>query len=116
MSITETDLNRLRKLIGVMRAPGNDNSREYIDRLEDELGQAEIVTPQSIPKDVITMRSRVRLLDVDSGKERKATLPVKACKCPLTLSGLQKRWVPMARTGMHFCAPWEWHAVQRPGG
>jgi regulator of nucleoside diphosphate kinase len=40
-----------------------------IDRLEEELDRAEIVTPQSIPHDVITMRSRVRLRDVVSGQE-----------------------------------------------
>jgi regulator of nucleoside diphosphate kinase len=67
--ITEADLNRLQKLIGVMRAPGNDKSQEYLDRLEEELDRAEIVKPQNIPKDVITMRSRVRLRDVDSGNE-----------------------------------------------
>jgi regulator of nucleoside diphosphate kinase len=67
--ITEADLNRLQKLIGVMRAPGNDKSQEYLDRLEEELDRAEIVKPQNIPNDVITMRSRVRLRDVDSGNE-----------------------------------------------
>ena len=67
--ITETDLNRLRKLIGVMSASDIDKSREYLEMLQDELDLAEIVKPQSVPKDVITMRSKVRLLDVDSGKE-----------------------------------------------
>jgi regulator of nucleoside diphosphate kinase len=68
MYITEADLNRLRKLIGVMRASGSDKSQEYLYRLEDELDQTEIVKPQNIPQDVITIRSRVRLLDIDSGK------------------------------------------------
>jgi regulator of nucleoside diphosphate kinase len=67
--ITEADLNRLRTLIAVMRNAGHDQVREYLDRLEEELDRAEIVTPQRLPHDVITMRSRVRLRDVVSGQE-----------------------------------------------
>jgi len=69
MYITEADLNRLRTLIAVMRNAGHEEIREYLDRLEEELDRAEIVTPQSIPHDVITMRSRARLRDVVSGQE-----------------------------------------------
>ena len=67
--ITESDLDRLRKLIGVMSTSDIDKSRQYLEMLENELDLAEIVKAQSVPKDVITMRSKVRLLDVDSGKE-----------------------------------------------
>jgi regulator of nucleoside diphosphate kinase len=67
--ITEADLDRLRTLIAVMKHPGHDQVREDLDRLEEELDRAEIVTPQSLPHDVITMRSRVRLRDVVSGQE-----------------------------------------------
>ena len=66
--ITEADRDRLRTLIAVMKHPGHDQVREYLDRLEEELDRAEIVTPQRIPHDVITMRSRVRLRDVVSGQ------------------------------------------------
>jgi regulator of nucleoside diphosphate kinase len=68
--ITEADLDRLRTLIAVMRNAGYDQVREDLDRLEEELDRAEIVTPQSIPPNVITMRSRVRLRDVVSGQEK----------------------------------------------
>jgi regulator of nucleoside diphosphate kinase len=67
--ITEADRDRLRTLIAVMKHPGHDQVREHLDRLEEELDRAEIVTPQRIPHDVITMRSRVRLRDVVSGQE-----------------------------------------------
>jgi regulator of nucleoside diphosphate kinase len=67
--ITEADRDRLRTLIAVMKHPGHDQVREDLDRLEEELDRAEIVTPQSLPHDVITMRSRVRLRDVVSGQE-----------------------------------------------
>jgi regulator of nucleoside diphosphate kinase len=67
--ITESDLDRLRKLISVMSASDIDQTRDYLEMLENELDLAEIVTPESVPKDVITMRSKARLLDINSGKE-----------------------------------------------
>lgn len=67
--VTEADLNRLQALIAGMRNHGSNKVRAHLDRLENELDQAEIIAPQSIPKDVITMRSRVRLQDIDSGQE-----------------------------------------------
>ena len=67
--ITAADRDRLSKLIGAMSASGSGQSQEYLDRLAEELDRAEIVTPQNLPHDVITMRSRVRLRDLDSGKE-----------------------------------------------
>jgi regulator of nucleoside diphosphate kinase len=36
--------------------------------LEEELAQAEVVNPEDIPQDVITMRSKVRLKDLKSGQ------------------------------------------------
>ena len=69
VSITEADLDRLRTLIAVMRNAGYDQVRESLERLEEELDRAEIVPPQSLPHEVMTMRSRVRLRDVVSGQE-----------------------------------------------
>ncbi len=67
--INEVDLARLRKLIDLARETGNDANRMYLDRLEGELDRAEVVNPIDIPKDVVTMRSTVRLKDLDNGKE-----------------------------------------------
>ena len=67
--INEFDLARLRKLIDLARETGNDANRMYLDRLEGELERAEVVNPIDIPKDVVTMRSTVRLKDLDNGKE-----------------------------------------------
>jgi regulator of nucleoside diphosphate kinase len=39
-----------------------------LDQLEEELAQAEVVNPEDIPQDVITMRSKVRLKDLKSGQ------------------------------------------------
>jgi regulator of nucleoside diphosphate kinase len=67
--ITEMDLDRLRKLISAMSTSDTDKTQEYLETLENGLDQAEIVKLQSIPEDVITMRPKARLLDIDSGKE-----------------------------------------------
>jgi regulator of nucleoside diphosphate kinase len=67
--INEVDLARLRNLIDLVRETGNDANRMYLDRLEGELERAEVVTPNDIPRDVITMRSTVRLKDLNNGKE-----------------------------------------------
>jgi regulator of nucleoside diphosphate kinase len=67
--INEVDLARLRKLIDLARETGNDANRRYLDRLEGELERAEVVKPNDTPKDVVTMRSTVRLKDLDNGKE-----------------------------------------------
>lgn len=67
--INEVDLARLRKLIDLARETGNDANRMYLDRLEGELERAEVVNPTDIPCDVVTMRSIVRLKDMDNDKE-----------------------------------------------
>lgn len=71
--ITEFDLNRLKKLIQEAQYTKYRNS-EYLDRLRMEIGRAEILSPQDIPSDVITMNSRVCLVDLDTGEEEVYTL------------------------------------------
>jgi regulator of nucleoside diphosphate kinase len=67
--ITEVDLARLRKLIEAARDSGVDSNTPYMNKLEDELDRANIVDPKEIAMDAITMRSKVRLKDLDSRKE-----------------------------------------------
>jgi regulator of nucleoside diphosphate kinase len=67
--ITEVDLARLRKLIEVARDSGIDSNTPYMNKLEGELDRANIVEPRDIPTDAITMRSKVRLRDLESRKE-----------------------------------------------
>ena len=67
--ITEVDLARLRKLIEAARDRGIDSNTPYMNKLEDELDRANIVDPKEIPMDAITMRSKVRLKDLESRKE-----------------------------------------------
>lgn len=70
--ITEFDLNRLQALI--QQANPQDRDKHHLQKLSEELEQAEIVSPEEIPNDVITMNSRVRLRDGDTGEEITYTL------------------------------------------
>jgi regulator of nucleoside diphosphate kinase len=71
--ITEFDLERLQELIEEMQdLPSRDN--RYLDELSEELLRAEVVAPEEIPPQVITMNSRVRLQDLDSKAELEYTL------------------------------------------
>jgi regulator of nucleoside diphosphate kinase len=66
--ITQYDLERLQKLIDAMNA-GSTSHAFYTEKLEEELDRAHVVEPASIPADVITMNSKVRLRDLKSGDE-----------------------------------------------
>ena len=66
--ITTSDYQRLSGLIERSRDRNGDADREYLDQLEEELAQAEVVNPEDVPHDVITMRSKVRLKDLKSGQ------------------------------------------------
>lgn len=71
--ITELDLKRLRELIADAGSTSYRNS-SYLKQLDAELHRGQVVAPQDVPGDVITMNSRVRLIDVESGEEMKYTL------------------------------------------
>jgi regulator of nucleoside diphosphate kinase len=65
--ITESDYDKLRRLIAGRRGSGAD--AEHLNQLEEELERAEVLDDgQTVPPDVITMNSEVRLMDVDSGE------------------------------------------------
>jgi regulator of nucleoside diphosphate kinase len=66
--VTEEDMQRLSDLVeSAERISSRD--LQHLRMLKDELAQAEIVTSDEIPADVVTMNSRVRLKDLDSGRE-----------------------------------------------
>jgi len=71
--VTEYDLLRLKQLIQDAQQPLH-HKNEHLDQLQAELDRARIVTPQAVPHDVITMNSRVRLIDLDTGEEETYTL------------------------------------------
>lgn len=67
--ITQQDMKRLRPLIEGMK-----NSRDDLRALQVELESAHVVTPTEVPPDVITMNSKARLRDLDTGEEMIFTL------------------------------------------
>lgn len=71
--ITELDRQRLIDLI-LSAQSGEYRGSVYLDQLRGELTRAQIVTPQEIPADTITMNSKVALLDLDTQEEEIYTL------------------------------------------
>jgi regulator of nucleoside diphosphate kinase len=71
--ITQPDLERLRKLLREAQYTEYRKS-EYLDRLQMEIDRAIVVAPQDIPGDVVTMNSRVCLVDIDTEEEEIYTL------------------------------------------
>ncbi len=71
--ITDFDMQRLEELIEGAKARVSRDSRNIVE-LEQELHRADVVAPDGIPPDVITMNSRVCLQDMDSGEELVYTL------------------------------------------
>jgi regulator of nucleoside diphosphate kinase len=65
--ITKADFERLCRLVEGRRA-GTFSDSDNIAMLEQELDRAEVVEPEAIPRDVVTMNSEVRLKDLDSGE------------------------------------------------
>lgn len=71
--ITEYDRERLLKLIenpGALDHP----EPECLENLKNELARAQVVAPQEIPPDVVTMNSTVRLTDLETNEEDTYTL------------------------------------------
>jgi len=71
--ITEPDMEKLRHLLDAAQAPVS-RDQEHLIMLEEELDRARIVTPSRVPANVVTMNSRVRMTDLDTGKEMTYTL------------------------------------------
>ncbi len=72
--ITEFDLKRLKELIKVAEEFGDKRTVRYLEKLDEELDRADLVKPQEVPKDVITMNSTFRVRDLDKGEETVYTL------------------------------------------
>jgi len=66
--ITDSDKKRLKQLIRDARAFGSEHEI-YLEKLEGELNRGKVVKSKEIPKDVITMNSKVRLKDLATREE-----------------------------------------------
>jgi regulator of nucleoside diphosphate kinase len=67
--ITEFDKKRLKGLIKFAEERWDNKVLPYLKDLDGELDRAEVVKPEEIPTDVITMNSTFRLSDLDTGEE-----------------------------------------------
>ena len=66
--MTRPDSERLNLLVATVR--GRRRWEElHLRALAEELDGAEVVEPERVPPDVVTMHSRVRILDLVSGEE-----------------------------------------------
>lgn len=72
--ITKTDRERLGALVELVRSQNEREQFAYANKLEEELEFAEIVAPKDISADIITMRSKVRLKDMDACEEMEYSL------------------------------------------
>lgn len=66
--LTELDMGRLKPLLALPDRL-DQRDRQHLDELAKELRRGEVVAPEEIPPNVITMNSKVRLRDLDSGEE-----------------------------------------------
>jgi regulator of nucleoside diphosphate kinase len=71
--VTKPDMQKLRALIAGVQA-SSVKTRTNLDELEKELNRAKLVNPKKVPKDVITMNSQVRVLDIESCEESTYTI------------------------------------------
>lgn len=69
--ITRDDLDRLTDLLEAYAAGAGGRRFE---QLEGELARAKVVPRDQIPKDIVTMNSRVRFEDEKTGERREVTL------------------------------------------
>jgi len=66
--VTSFDASRLQELITVARAFGSEDGAAHLDELEAELKASRVVESAAVPRDVVTMSSRLRLrLGPDGG-------------------------------------------------
>ena len=67
--ITKTDRERLGNLIELVRNQSDRANLSYVGRLEDGLEYAEVIASEDIPPDAVTMRTKEKLKDLDTGEE-----------------------------------------------
>jgi regulator of nucleoside diphosphate kinase len=70
ITLSTVDIQRLERILEDGNVPNSPN----IEALREELSRAEVVEPQQMPAGVITMNSRVRLLNESTGKPHELTL------------------------------------------
>lgn len=65
--LSQTDFQKISSLLDSVRS-------QVADLLEEELARASVVEDERLPADVVSMHSRVKFLDEETGKESTLTL------------------------------------------
>ncbi|MEK2643946.1 nucleoside diphosphate kinase regulator [Bdellovibrio sp. BCCA] len=65
--ITDQDYHRLTALVSQVEG-------QWAEALEEELSRANVISQKEIPRDIVTMNSRVKFLDESTGTESEMTL------------------------------------------
>lgn len=71
--MSRADIGRLERLIASARAR-DERDLAYLDSLEARLEQAQSIAAREVPPNVVTMNTRVRLRDPQSGERLEYTL------------------------------------------
>jgi regulator of nucleoside diphosphate kinase len=71
--VTELDARRLRGLLGA-RSGASFRDQEHLRELKSELERALVQEGADVPADVVTMHTRVRVLDLSNGQRREYLL------------------------------------------
>lgn len=71
--ITSFDMDRLKNILASPAMQSGPN-KEHLVALQQELDRANIVEPKDIPGDVVTMNSKFRMRDMESGEVVEYTL------------------------------------------
>lgn len=71
MCITEPDAERLSVLHRFVKSPVEG---EHLRRLEQEIARAQVLDPEHVPPDLVTMNSRVLIKDLNGGATAEYTL------------------------------------------
>lgn len=71
--ITDEDLRELREMVYQARSHESEEAANLI-KLDAELQRAQIVPPEEVPRDVVTMNSKVVLYDLDTDERELFTL------------------------------------------
>jgi len=71
--ITSFDMERLKNILASPAMQSGPN-KEHLVALQQELNRANLVDPKDIPADVVTMNSKFRMRDMESGEVVEYTL------------------------------------------
>lgn len=70
--ISEPDARVLRGLLSARAARGHD--QEHLEELSLELERAQVLKPEQVAADVVTMHKPLRILDLSNGSRQELTL------------------------------------------